>query len=96
VPDNIKHWQVFDDDKQVERFLLMRDEFSNTNIGKECCCDEDESADACSNNDPFQNHIAGREITKLKNNIIPKGLLPLEKIFDENDVAKNPKITARR
>jgi hypothetical protein len=30
----------------------------------------------------------------LKNNIIPKGLVPLENIFDENDVARNPKITA--
>jgi hypothetical protein len=30
---------------------------------------------------------------QLKNNIIPKGLVPLEKLFDENDVARNPKIT---
>jgi hypothetical protein len=29
---------------------------------------------------------------QLKNNIIPKGLVLLEKIFDENDVARNPKI----
>jgi hypothetical protein len=31
---------------------------------------------------------------QLKINIIPKRLVPLEKLFDENDVAKNPKITA--
>jgi hypothetical protein len=30
---------------------------------------------------------------QLKNNIIPKVLVPLEKLFDENDVTKNPKIT---
>jgi hypothetical protein len=36
VPDNIKHWQVFDDDNQVERFLLMSDKFANTNIDEEC------------------------------------------------------------
>ena len=30
---------------------------------------------------------------QLKNNIIPKGLVLLEKMFDENDVARNPKIT---
>ena len=30
---------------------------------------------------------------QLKNNIIPKVLVPLEKLFDENDVAKNPRIT---
>jgi hypothetical protein len=37
----------------------------------------------------------GRNIIQLKNNIIPKALVPLENMFDENDVAKNPKITAR-
>jgi hypothetical protein len=47
-----------------------------------------------SNDDPFQNQIAGRDIVQLKNNIIPKGLVPLEKLFDENDVARNPRITA--
>ena len=31
---------------------------------------------------------------QLKNNIIPKGLVPLEKLFDNNDVATNPKIIA--
>jgi hypothetical protein len=30
----------------------------------------------------------------MKNNIILNGLVPLEKMFDENYVAKNPKITA--
>ena len=30
---------------------------------------------------------------QLKNNSIPKGLVPLEELFDRNDVAKNPKIS---
>jgi hypothetical protein len=94
VPGNIKHWKVFDDDKQVEIFLLMSDEFANTNIDEECCCEEDERADACSNKDPFQNDIVGSEIIQMKNNIISKGLVSLEKLFDENDMAKNPKIIA--
>jgi hypothetical protein len=85
---------VFDDDKQVERFLLMSDEFANTNIDEECYNDEDESMDARNNDDPFQNQIMGRDIIQLKNNIIPKGLVPLENMFDKNDVDKNPKITA--
>jgi hypothetical protein len=55
IPDNIKHWQVFEDDKQVERFLLMSDEFSNTNFDGEYCDDEDECIDARSDDDPFQN-----------------------------------------
>jgi hypothetical protein len=37
MPDNIKYWQVFEDDKQVERFLQMSDEFANINIDGECC-----------------------------------------------------------
>jgi hypothetical protein len=85
---------VFEDDKHVERFLQMSDEFTNVNIDDECCCEVNEEAVVFNNNDLFQNHIAGRDIVQLKNNIIPKGLVPLENIFDNNDVAKNPKITA--
>jgi hypothetical protein len=94
MPNNIKYWQVFEDDKQVERFIQMSDEFVNVNIDDECCCNEDERTIARSNKDPFQNQIAGRDIVQLKNNIIPKGLVSLEKLFYENDVARNPKITA--
>lgn len=32
------------------------------------------------------------ELIQLKNNIIPKMLVPLENLFDQNDVAKNTKI----
>jgi hypothetical protein len=31
---------------------------------------------------------------QLKNNIFPRGLVPLEELFDFNDVAKNPNIEA--
>jgi len=55
MPDNIKYWHVFEDDKQVERFLQMSDEFANINIDDECCCEEDESTDPHSEDDPFQN-----------------------------------------
>jgi hypothetical protein len=55
VPDNIKYWQVFEDDKLVERFLQMSDEFAIINIDDECFCDEDESTVVHSNDDPFQN-----------------------------------------
>lgn len=42
----------------------------------------------------FKNQIVGKDIMQLKNRIIPKGLVPLEKLFDNNDVARSPKITA--
>jgi hypothetical protein len=85
---------VFEDDKQVERFPQMSDVLENINIDDEHFCDEYESAYVHSNDDPFQNQIAGRYIVQLNNNIIPKGLVPLENNFDENDVARNTKITA--
>jgi hypothetical protein len=53
---------VFENDKQVERFLLMSNEFPNINIDDERCCDEDEIAYAHSYNDPFHNQIPGRDI----------------------------------
>lgn len=41
----------------------------------------------------YLKNISGREILQLKNNCIPKGLVPLEKLFDNNDVAHQPKMT---
>jgi hypothetical protein len=35
VPDNMKHWQVFENDKQIESFLKMENEFENLNIDDE-------------------------------------------------------------
>ena len=34
----------------------------------------------------------GEDIVQLKGNHIPRGLIPLEKLFDQNDVTKNPKM----
>jgi hypothetical protein len=91
VPNKIKYWDIFEDDKQVERFLQMTDEFVNSNIDDEYCCDQEEDATVFTNDDYFQNQIVDRDIVQLKKNIIPKGLVPLEKIFDNSDVARNPK-----
>jgi len=32
------------------------------------------------------------EILQLKDNIIPKGLIPLEELFDQDDVARKPSL----
>ena len=72
----------------------MSDEFANVNIDDECYYEVNEDTTVFNNNNLFQNQIAVRDIVQLKNNIIPKGLVPLENIFDNNDVARNPKITA--
>ena len=36
--------------------------------------------------------LGGKDIIQLKSNFIPRGLIPLEKLFDHNDVAKDPKV----
>ena len=36
--------------------------------------------------------MGGKDIIQLKNNFIPRGLIPLEKNFDQNDVANKPKV----
>jgi hypothetical protein len=56
-------------------------------------CDEEADATTFTTDGYFNNQIAGRDIVQLKSNIIPKGLVPLEKLFDNNDVARIPKIT---
>ena len=32
IPDNVKNWQVFDSDNQINNFLTLEEEFSSTNI----------------------------------------------------------------
>jgi len=53
IPYNIKYWQVFEDDKQVEIFLQMSDKFANVNIDDESGYEEDEDTTLCNNKDPF-------------------------------------------
>ena len=43
-------------------------------------------------NKKLKNIIGGRDIIQLKSNYIPKCLIPLEKLFDQNDVSKDPKV----
>ena len=38
------------------------------------------------------NNLYGKEILQLKGNSIPKGLVPLENIFDPNDIVKEPQL----
>ena len=32
IPDNVKNWQVFENDTQINNFLTLKEEFSTTNI----------------------------------------------------------------
>ena len=80
ILDNIKHLQVFEDDQQLQKFLECIDEFSKSliDVGDESSESDDKTS--------YENMIVGQEIIDLKTNHIPKGLVPLERLFDNNDV----------
>jgi hypothetical protein len=69
----------------------MENEFENLNIDDEYCNDEVDVA-TFAKEGYFDNQIAGRDIVQVNRDIIPKGLVPLEKLFDNNDMVRIPKI----
>jgi ribonuclease HI len=81
LPDNVKFSQVFEDDAELSRFLGLIDEFSDLKI------DQDNEHNAETQRPKFKNKIRAHEIVQLSTNRIPKGLVPLERIFYHNDVA---------
>ena len=40
----------------------------------------------------MKNILGGKDIIQLKRNFIPRGMIPLEKLVDHNDVAKYTKV----
>jgi ribonuclease HI len=87
IPDNVKHWKVFEDDLEIEKFLQSVDEFSALHI------DQDPDPEGNPYPKVFLNKIANHHIIQLPNNHIPRGLVPLERLFDGNDVAVKGKVS---
>jgi ribonuclease HI len=56
IPDNVKHWKVFEDDLEVKRFLETIEEFSEMHIDKDAVLEEDPDGGN------FLNKIAGHDI----------------------------------
>ena len=86
ISNNVQQWQVFEDDEQIKQFLEMVDEFSETHINQE---NQNDSAWVMQEGeDPqeFQYNIANHHMLLLKNNQIPKFLIPLEILFDHDDI----------
>jgi hypothetical protein len=91
IPNNIKHLQVFSDDQELKIFLETIDEFSTISTDQENENDEIKMK----SNIPFQNKVEGNKIMDLKTNHIPKGLVPLEKLFDSNYVLEKYSIQSQ-
>ena len=87
IPDNVKHWKVFEDDLEIKRFLETVEEFSALHI------DQDPVSEAKLDAGDFLSKIVEHDIVQLPSNHIPKGLFPLERLFDRNDVAIKGKIS---
>ena len=76
--------EIFEDDIEIKRFLELTGEFSNSLIDQE---QYDEVEDF---EDIAENEIVGHKIIELKSNFIPKGLVPLERIFSKDDTPLKP------
>jgi ribonuclease HI len=89
VPDNVKHWRVFEDDQEIEKFLQSIDDFSASRI------DEDQDPDEEPEHHPEEllNKVADHQIIQLPSNHIPRGLVPLERLFNGNDMAIKGRIS---
>ena len=85
IPDNVMYWKVFEDDEHIESFLTWSDDFENIATDEE---QKEVSSEEPQDESSLVTHIVDKEILQLKNNSFPKGLVPLEKLFDQNDVAR--------
>ena len=81
IPDNVKHWKIFEDDLEIKNFLETFEEFSEMHI------DQDSVSEERLDEGDFLNKITERNIVQLPSNHIPRGLVPLKRIFDRNDVS---------
>lgn len=65
----------------VDQFSLLQTDEYRSEINE--ITSENDTSD-------FSSKIVDHNIIQLSNNFIPKGLIPLEKLFDQNDVIWNP------
>ena len=82
---------------QIKRFLDMFGEFVNTHIDEDSAnpekfLDIEEEGEEAVGTGTLKDSLGGKDIVQLKSNHIPKALIPLESLFDQNDVARDPKV----
>jgi ribonuclease HI len=87
IPNNVKYWKVFEDDLELKNFLDIVDDFSTLHI------DRDHDSEINPHANVFLNKIYNHHIVQLPRNHIPKGLLPLERLFYGNDVVVKGKVS---
>ena len=69
--------------------MEMSRDFESLKLDQENMFEKGESVEL----DPeYLTQLVGKDIIQLKSNTIPRGLVPLEEIFDNNDVERSPKV----
>jgi hypothetical protein len=86
IPNNIQHWKVFEDDEHIRKFLEMVDDFSEKHVEQENQNDPAWIMQEGEYPQEFQDKIDNSRMLILKNNQIPKGLIPLKKLFNHDDI----------
>ena len=59
IPDNVHHWQVFEDDEQISRFMEMSGEFNNIKLDQDNMFEKEESAEL---DLEYLTQLAGKDI----------------------------------
>ena len=82
---------------KIKSFLELSHEFVNTHIDdegvdSENLLDVEGDEEGIVEIEKLKRYLWGKDIVQLKSNHIPRGLSPLEKFFDQNDVARDPKV----
>ena len=80
LPDNVKFWKVFQNDDELSKFIQVVDEFSDMHIYQENLNMEE------SKKLKLKDKVGDQNIVQFPSNYIPRGLVPLEELFDHNDV----------
>jgi len=76
VLDNLRYWQVFWDENEINAFLQSEGKFKNNFIDDVCDSDEQDI------------EVNQMEVLQLNDNVIPRGLIPLEELFDQDNVVR--------
>ena len=118
ILDNLMNWQVFVNNNQINNFLTLENEFSNSSIDEDTTINEFDQIDEQQTDISEETTIHMLHPTKftekdmqyliqmefdeiiedetkiinLKDNNLPKGLTPLEDLFDSNDIPLKPKM----
>ena len=71
---------MFENDEELSKFLQVVDDFSDMHIDQEILNMEE------SHRFELKDKVGYQNIVQLPSNYIPQGLVPLEELFDHNDV----------